>query len=75
MHALCHTKIVSFLFLVFCLYIYYVRLHYDSIQETRKSIFSNMDDGILIKFGEMMFYLAVFIFDTGENFSVFFFSD
>lgn len=43
-------------------------LTYDSIQETRKFIFNNMDGGILIKFGEMMSYLAVFIFDTGKHF-------
>jgi hypothetical protein len=27
-----------------------------------------MDGGILIKFGEMMFFLAVSIYDTGKHF-------
>ncbi|PNY14838.1 hypothetical protein L195_g011525 [Trifolium pratense] len=34
---------------------------------TRKFYFSNMDGGILIKFGEMMFFLAEYIYDTAKN--------
>lgn len=43
-------------------------LYFDSAQETKKFCFSNMEGGILIKFGEMMFFLAVSIFDTGKHF-------
>jgi hypothetical protein len=54
--------------IVFCFHSIYVSLHFDSVQETRKFYFSNMDGGILIKFGEMMFFLAVSIYDTGKHF-------
>ena len=36
------------------------------MQEVRRYIFSNMAAITSIRFGEMMFYLAVFIFDTGQ---------
>lgn len=35
-------------------------------QEARRSIFSTMDVITSIRFGEMIFYLAVFILDTGK---------
>jgi hypothetical protein len=36
------------------------------LQEARRSIFSIMDVITSIRFGEMIFYLAVFILDTGK---------
>lgn len=41
------------------------------MQEVRRYTFNNMAAIIFIKFGEMMFYLAVFIFDTGQCWSSF----
>lgn len=41
------------------------------MQEVRRYIFNNMAAITFIKFGEMMFYLAVFIFDTGQCWSSF----